>query len=90
MFKGLHENMKARVTFNGKPSGEIAIGNGVKQGDIPASTLYFIFFAVLLTNAFRDCDQCIPLQFRTAGKVFNLRRFNTKSQNIHTDIHRTD
>ena len=80
MFKELHRNMKACVTFNGQLSGEIAIDNSVKQGDIPASTLFSIFFAVLLTQAFKDCDQGIPLRFRNSGKVFNLRRFNTRSE----------
>ena len=80
MFKELHRNMKARVTFSSQLSGEIAIDNGVKQGDIPAPTLFSIFFAVLLTHAFKDCDQGIPLRFTTLGKVFNLRRFSTKSE----------
>ena len=73
--------MKARVTFNGQLSGEIAINyDDVKQGHIPAPTLFPIFFAVLLTHAFKDCDQGIPLRFRTSGKVFNQRRFSTKSE----------
>ena len=80
MFKELHRNMKARVTFNGQLSEEIAIDNGVKQGDIPAPTLFSIFFAVLLSHAFIECDQGILLRFRTSGNVFNLRRFNTKSK----------
>ena len=55
MFKELHRNMKARVTFNGQLSGEIAIDNDdVKQGDISAPTLFSIFFAVLLTHAFKS------------------------------------
>ena len=53
MLKDVYRNMKARVTFNGQLSGEIAINNG----DIPAPTLFSIFFAVLLTHAFKDCDQ---------------------------------
>ena len=72
--------MKARVTFNGQLSEEISIDNGVKQGDIPAPTLFSIYFAVLLTHAFEDVDVGILLRFRTSGKVFNLRRLNTKSQ----------
>ena len=80
MFKELHRNMKARVTFNGQLSEEISIDNGVKQGDIPAPTLFSIYLAVLLTHAFEDVDVGILLRFRTSGKVFNLRRLNTKSQ----------
>ena len=72
--------MKASVNFNSQLSGEIAIINGVKPGDIPALTLFSIFFAVHLTYAFKDCDQGIPLPLRTLAKMFNLRRFNTKSE----------
>ena len=43
MFKQLHKDMKARVTFNGQLSDEIPVDNGVKQGDIPAPTLFSIF-----------------------------------------------
>ena len=59
--------MKACVTFNDQLSGEIAVDNGVKQGDIAAPTLLSIFFAVLLTHTFKDCDQGIPLRFRASG-----------------------
>ena len=82
MSKQLHGDMKDRVTFNGQLTEEIPIGNGVKQGDIPAPTLFSIFFAVLLTHAFQDCEKGILFRFRTTGRVFNLRRFNTKSKNF--------
>ena len=84
MFKELHRNMKARVNFNGQLSDELAVDNGVKQGDIPAPTLFSIFFAVLLSYAFQDCDNGILLKFRTTGKVFNLRRFNAKTKTFET------
>ena len=80
MFQELHRNMKARVAFNRQLSGECAVGNGVKQGDIPAPTLFSIYFTMLLAFAFKDCDKGAFLRFRTTGKVLNLRRFNTKSQ----------
>ena len=35
---------------------------------------------MLLAYAFEDCNKGAFLRFRTTGKVFNLRRFNTKSQ----------
>ena len=80
MVKELHRNMKARVNFNGQLSDELAVENGVKQGDILAPTLFSIFFAVLLSYAFQHCDKGVLLRFRTTGKLFNLRRFNTKSK----------
>ena len=72
--------MIARVTFNGSLSAEISIDNGVKQGDIPAPTLFSKYFVVVLTRAFQYCDIGIQLRFRTTGKVFDLRRFNTRSK----------
>ena len=86
MFQELHRDMKARVTFNGKVSDELAVDNGVKQGDIPAPTLFSIYFAMLLVYAFQDCDKGIYIRFRTTGRVFNLRRFNTKTMNISSLI----
>ena len=79
MLKELHRDMKGRVSFNGQLSEEISIDNGVKQGDIPAPTLFSIYFAVLLRYAFEDCDVGVLLRFRTSGKVFNLRRMKTNS-----------
>ena len=42
MFRELHRDMKARVSFNGQLSDEISVCNGVK--DIPAPTLFFYLF----------------------------------------------
>ena len=82
MFEELHRDMKARFTFNGKLSEEFAVDNGVKQGDIPAPTLFSIYFAMLLSYAFKDFDKGVYIHFRTTGSVFNLRRFNTKTKNL--------
>ena len=80
MIQQLHDNMKARVSYNGKLSSSIPIDNGVKQGDIPAPTLFSIFFAVTLVLAIKDCDIGIYLRYRMTGKLFNIRRFNAKSK----------
>ena len=49
MLKQLHRNMKARVNAIGSHSAPIPVKNGVKQGDIPTSTLFNIYFAVMLS-----------------------------------------
>ena len=79
MFKELHRNMKACVTFNGQVSEEFFIDNGVKQGDILAPTLFSIFFAVMLSHAFQECESGILLHFRT-GKVFNFGEVQGESK----------
>ena len=80
MVSQLHRDMKARLTFNGSLSEEIGVENGVKQGDILAPTLFSIYFSVMLSHAFSDCDAGVSLRFRTSGKLFNLRRFHAKSK----------
>ena len=54
LLKQLHRNMKATVNLNGSLSEPIPVDNGVKQGDIPAPTLFSINFAVMLLYATLD------------------------------------
>ena len=56
----------------------------MKQGDTPAPTLFSIYFAVMLSYAFQHCDIEVYIRFRTSGKVFNLRGFNTKSKTFQS------
>ena len=86
MLKQLHRNMKGRVNLNGSLSEPIPVDNGVKQGDIPAPTLFSIYFAVMLSYAFQDCDIGVFIRFRTSGKVFNLHRFTTKSKTFQSPV----
>ena len=83
MFRELHRDMKARVAFNGRLSDKISVDTGINQGDIPAPTLFSIYFEVLLGYAFSGCDVDLLLSFRASEKVFNLRRFNTKPKVFH-------
>ena len=80
ILKQFHHNMTARVNVNGSLSEPVSVDNGVKQGDTTAPTLFSIYFAVMLEHAFKDCDIGVYIRFRTSGKVFNLRRFNSKSK----------
>ena len=72
------------MNLNGSLSEPIPVDNGVKQGDMPASTFFSIYFAVMLSNAFQDCDIGVFIRFRTSGKVFNLCCFNTKSKTFQS------
>ena len=56
----------------------------MKQGDTPAPTLFSIYFAVMLSYAFQHCNIEVYIRFRTSGKVFNLRGFNTKSKTFQS------
>ena len=72
--------MLARVQNNGKFSDPFPLTNGVKQGCVLASTLFSIMFSALLTEAFQDGDNGIPNRYRFDGKLFNIRRLQTKSK----------
>ena len=38
-----------------------------------------MFFA-MLTDAFQDCDDGVPVSYRFDGKLFNFRRWHSKSK----------
>ena len=78
-FRQLHRSMKAQVNLDGQLSEKIAVDNGVKQGDIPAPTLFSIYLSAMLWYAFHDCEKGALIRFRTSGNVFNLRRMNAKT-----------
>ncbi|KAK4321913.1 hypothetical protein Pmani_007295 [Petrolisthes manimaculis] len=72
--------MKGTVIFDGLASAEFNIRSGVKQGCISAPTLFGIFFAVMLKNAFGPATEGIYLRTRTDGKLFNLSRLIPKTK----------
>ena len=59
--------------------------NGVKQGCVLASTLFSMMFSAMLTDAFQDGDNGIPIRYRFAGKLFNRRRLQAKSK-VQTEV----
>ena len=73
-----HDGMLARVQNDGKFSDPLPVTNGVKQGCVLASTLFSMMFCAMLTDAFQDSDNGIPIRYRFDGKLFNLRRLQAK------------
>ena len=61
------------------------VTNGVKQGCVLASTLFSMMFSAMLTDAFQDGDNGIPIKYRFDGKLFNLRRLQAKSK-VQTEV----
>ena len=72
--------MQAWVNVGGKLSEPISVANGVKQGDIPASTLFSLYFAVVFQLAFEGCHDGIYIRYRTTVKLFNIRRFDAPTK----------
>ena len=80
-----HENMKARVQFDGSMSKTFPICRGVKQGCVLAPTLFGIFFQLFLyTLSHRRMESCSTL-VAPAG-CLNLSRLHAKIKTKHVLI----
>ena len=81
----LYDGMLTRVQNDGEFSDPFSVTNGVKQGCVLASTLFSSMFSAMLTDAFQDGDNGIPIRYRFDGKLFNLRRLQAKSR-VQTEV----
>ena len=85
MVRQFHDGMLARVQNDGKFSDPFPVTNGVKQGCVLASTLFSMMFSAMLTDAFQDGDNGIPIRYRFDEKLFNIRRLQAKSK-VQTEV----
>ena len=85
MVRQFHDGMLARVQNDGEFSDPFPVTNGVKQGCVLASTLLSMMFSAMLTDAFQDGDNGIPIRYRFDGKLFNLRRLQATSK-VQTEV----
>ena len=75
MVRQFHGGMLARVQNDGEFSGPFHVTNGVKQGCV-----FSMMVSAMLTDAFQDGDNGIPIRYRFSGKLFKLRWFQAKSK----------
>ena len=80
MIESFHSDTKGTVQFNGSSSEPFEIRGGVKQGCVLASTLFGIFFGMLLKHAFDTTTEGIYLRTRSYGRLFNLARLRAKTK----------
>ena len=85
MVQQFNDSMLARVQNDGEFSDPIPVTNGVKQGCVLASTLFSMMFSSMLTDAFQDGDNGIPIRYCFDRKLFNLRRWQAKSK-VQTEV----
>ena len=80
MVRQFHDSMLARVQNDGEFSDLFPVTNGVKRDCVLASTLFSMMCSAMLTDAFQDGGNGIPIRYRFDGKLFNLRRLQAKSK----------
>ena len=85
MVRQFHDDMLARVQNDGEFSDSFPVANGVKQDCVLASTLFSMLFSAMLTAAFQDGDNDIPIRYRFDGKLLNLRRLQAKFK-VQTEV----
>ena len=85
MVRQFHDGMLAWVQNDGEFSDPFPVTNGVKQGCVLAPTLFSMIFYAMLTDAFQDGDNGIPIRYRFDEKLFNLRRLQAKSK-VQTEV----
>ena len=61
-------------------SDAFSVGSGVKQGCVIAPTLFSVFIACVLDLARDTLPDGVVVNYRTDGRVFNIRRLKTKSR----------
>ena len=76
---------KCQEQNDGEFSYPCPVTNGVKQGCVLASTLFSMMFSAMLTDAFLDGDNGIPIRNCFDGKLFNLRRLQAKPK-VQTEV----
>ena len=72
--------MWGTIQHGGNVSKPYKILNGVKQGCVLASTLFVIFFLLLLKQAFGTAEESVYLHTRTDEKLFNTIRLKAKTK----------
>jgi hypothetical protein len=80
IIQSFHDGMRGCVLDNGETSSPFTITSGTKQGCVLAPLLFSIFLSMMLLVAFKECDLGVPIQFRTDGSVFNLRRLQAHTK----------
>jgi hypothetical protein len=80
IIRSFHDGMRGCVLDNGETSAPFTITSGTKQGCVLAPLLFSIFLSMMLLVAFKDCDLGVPIQFRTDGSIFNLRRLQARTK----------
>ena len=84
LIASFHNDMQAKIQFEGNLSESFPVNTGVKQGCVLAPTLFGIYLAALLHHAFKSSAEGVYVRTRTDGSLFNLARL--KARTLCTEV----
>jgi len=86
LIQQFHIGIEAHISNKVQLSPPFAVNNRVKQSCVLAPTLFSIYLAVVLGEAFSDTTQGIYLQTSPGADLLNLTLFKSKSRTQLTMI----
>ena len=72
IIKQFHCEMKAQVSVGSEPSDAFVVNHGVKQGWVPAPTLFSLYLTAVLETMNEGLNRGVFIRTRTDGKLFHL------------------
>ena len=81
-----HDGMMVKILDDGDALKAFTVTKGVKQDCALASTVFSTVFSAMLTDALCDCQDGIPVRYRTDGGRFTLRNLQAVTKVKETVI----
>lgn len=80
--RSMHDGMKAKLNLEVGVSDDIEVNNGLKQGCVMAPTLFNLFFAAVMFEAFRELPENSGIGIRIGkdGNIWKARDLRTKKK----------
>ena len=77
-----HTGMCAQVVMTGSQSSRFPVEVGVKQGCVPAQIIFHLLLVAITLVSHRDLQSsdCVGIEYRLDGGLFNLRRLQAKTK----------
>ena len=82
----LHHDLKTTLNIGGKLAEPFTVGNGVKQEDTLALTLFAPHFSMVFQLAFKDSSEGVYIYYRTTGKLFHTKCFTARTKTMMSVI----
>ncbi len=83
IIQSFHKDIKNTVCYSGVTSEPFPICSGVKQGCVLASTVFGIFYSMLLSYAFHSNDDGVYLQTSSDGRLLWPNFFKVLNFKVH-------